>query len=143
MLQITYDESASGGSEITLQLNDAELTADAYFFALDRGCEPDSRSHAKVRAVLAVLLDQWHERLASADDGAVVDLPFEFADEFIGCLRCRIDGDDVDVAAGWLMTAGSAVVPSTATANLPAADWEPRDDVPVVAVPRAELLKEI
>ncbi|QDU39297.1 Demethylspheroidene O-methyltransferase [Maioricimonas rarisocia] len=143
MLQITYDESATGGGEITLQLAGAALKADAYFLALDSGCQPDSRSPTKVRAVLASLLGQWHELIASASAVDVVDLPFEFADEYIGCLRCQVGRDKVVITPGWLMTAGSTVVPSRACDTLPGADWEPQDDAAAVTVPRAELLNEI
>ena len=86
MLQITYDETATGGGEIELRLGDARLSADAYFLALDRGCQPETRSPAKVRAVLAALLGQWRQQIASASAGDVVDLPFEFADEYIDVL---------------------------------------------------------
>ncbi|MFG0295539.1 MAG: methyltransferase [Maioricimonas sp. JB045] len=143
MLQITYDETATGGGEIELRLGDARLSADAYYLALDRGCQPETRSPAKVRAVLASLLGQWRQQIASASAGDVVDLPFEFTDEYIGCLRCQVEKDDVVITPGWLMTPGSTVVPSRAIGTLPAADWEPRDDAAALQFSRDILLKEI
>lgn len=55
------------------------------------------------------LLEQWVDALREAEDGDVLFLPYDFWDEGIGVLRCRVRGEEVEVTSGWTGREGWAV----------------------------------
>ena len=92
--------------DITLRLDERVWRVDSYFLALDNFVLPDREDAAKVRAVLKRLLEQWLAALEDFADEGTVYLPYDFADQHTGWLRCRRFGVMIEVCPGRSRTEG-------------------------------------
>jgi hypothetical protein len=102
-----------GHDDLMLYLNGKpEGPFDTYYLALDETFDREALGAEAVRAVLRRLLEQWVDALGAAEDGDVLFLPYDFWDEGIGVLRCRMRGKEVEVTPGWTSREGWAIVPS-------------------------------
>ena len=109
---LEFRDNGTGHDDVFLTLGKIEGTADAYYLALDRGINDGDESPQKIRLVLQKLLDQWRRVLLSLEDGSSVYLPYDFSDEYTGCLCCRRCGDNVIVMKGYSGVEGWSVMPT-------------------------------
>ena len=73
---------------------------DSHYFLIDHDVQPEGREDdARVRHVLALLMDQWWRAVAALGDGGVCYLPYDFSDQYTGWLRCEAGGRDLKVHA--------------------------------------------
>lgn len=112
MLRLTFDDNGTSHGDLRLQFGTFSRVGDSYYLAQDPGIRPDDTSPEKVRLVLEQLLEQWEERLKLLVESETVYLPFEFADEYTGWLRCRMEENDVLIDIGWSMLPGYSVKPT-------------------------------
>lgn len=75
-----------------------------------------------IRAALRRLLEQWVVALEEAADGDVLHLPYDFWDQGIAVLRCRIRGEEVELISGSSSKEGWAVAPSDISGFIRAVD---------------------
>jgi hypothetical protein len=87
-------------------------TMDSYYLALDSALLAGDESADKVRRVLIRLLQRWVEALARATPTRTVYLPFDFSDEYTGCLQCRPYGDFIEIVPGTSNREGWKLWPS-------------------------------
>jgi hypothetical protein len=116
--------------DITLRLDDRVWIVDSYFLALDNFVLPRQDDAAKVRIVLKRLLEQWLAALEDLPDADTVFLPYDFADQHTGWLRCHRSGATIEVCPGRSHVAGWSFCASDISIylrNLPGfrADGEP------------------
>ena len=80
-------------ASIILRLDKVSFNQESntYYFAIDKGFMPNSDSTYKVLKNLNLLVGKWGNCIGSmSDNERIVYLPFDFADEYIGCLRVEL-----------------------------------------------------
>lgn len=90
MIKVWIDSGKSGGHEdLLLQLESINLTkvADTYYFTLDNSFRRGDESTNKVYLNLKQLLEGWVSSIRQIESGETVCLPFDFSDQYIGCLK--------------------------------------------------------
>ena len=110
-LIVEFDPQGGGHDDITLQLDDYMRIADSYYFAIDWTFERGDESPHKAGRCLSQLLKAWIAALETSA-GAYVFLPYDFSDEYTGCLRCKISGESIEIMPGFSTMAGHSVSPS-------------------------------
>ena len=88
--------------DLILHFGGHEIVCDSYYFALDRAIEPDSENPDKIKKVLVRLLEQWYQFVLKAKSGEILYLPFDFSDEYVGCLRCEFQKENIHLSIGYL-----------------------------------------
>ncbi|GAB4021056.1 hypothetical protein [Spirosoma koreense] len=71
--------------------------ADTYNFIDDDGILPGNGTDYKVRMVLKYLLEQWIVSIQNLDENETNYLPFDFADEYLGALKIKRVGNNLQV----------------------------------------------
>ena len=112
---LEFRDNGTAHDDVHLSFEVAEEIADSYYFALDNGVEPDDESPSKVFRVLRRLLEQWREHLNAASDGDVLFLPYDFSDQYTGCLRCERNAHGLHIAHGYSAREGWSFNPSDIT----------------------------
>ncbi len=144
MLSLKLTAPDSGREPLILQFGAWTHVCDEYYLALDRGIAPDDESPAKVRRVLARLLEQWRAALCEAPAGTDIFLPYDFSDQSTAWLRGRVEEWGVTVQPGWSAVEGWSFFPSDITSHVRClSDFEPLDDVVPLSAPRNVWIAEI
>ena len=107
---LKYVYNGRGHEDLILSLPNYERVADTYYFALDSGIRAGDESFEKVRTIIASLLAQWNNAVSSRE--SVVFLPYDFSDEYTGCLRVLIEDKVVHVTPGFSKREGWSFSPS-------------------------------
>ncbi len=143
VLRLTNNPGSPFHGDLQLELGTIQLTADSYYFELDR--RPDEpQGMPAVRASLRALLEQWRVQVMGLEDGASVTLPFDYSDQYTGVMVVTRRGTWLDVVPGFTEVEGWAHYPSD-IAGL----WErnpkitTEGDAPKVSVERTELVAAI
>ncbi len=143
MLRLTLDHCGTSRGDLLLECGEFSRRADSYYLALDpavRGLAPEDRAQRS----LELLLGQWRGSIESARDRSVVDLPFEFADEYTGVVRCTLEGDRVRCRVGWSSVPGHAVAPSRSGSQIGGwPDFDPLPDANDLVISKTELVEAI
>ena len=111
-MRLEFKDNKTNHNDLSFSFNGKVQRCDSYYFSLDRNLAPEDESSEKVRAVLKHLLEQW---LKSVDNSASRDtlyLPYDFSDEYIGCLRCEVTDSFVSLTNGYLSIKGYDIFPS-------------------------------
>ena len=73
-----------------------EVIADSYYLLLDNLIKTDSEGYDKVLNVLISILSQWKIKIEKLEVGDKCFLPFDFSDQYIGCLRIeQVDTENI------------------------------------------------
>ena len=99
---IEFRDNNTHHHDLFLHFADQVIECDSYYFALDRNIEPDKENADKIRAVIRELLNQWKLYVSRAKSGEVIYLPFDFSDEYTGCLKCEFENVSVLLTIGYL-----------------------------------------
>jgi len=105
-------DNGTAHDDVHLSFEGIEEIADSYYLVLDNGVEPDDESPSKALLVLRRLLEQWREYLNVASQGEVLFLPYDFSDQYTGCLRCERNAVGFHVAHGYSSREGWSFNPS-------------------------------
>ena len=91
-LNINIRRSSDPHRDIYLNItsNNLQCEADSYYLLLDKGVENQIGGFRKVLTVLIQILEGWKIKVESLRLGSVDYLPFDFSDEYIGCLRVEL-----------------------------------------------------
>jgi hypothetical protein len=111
-LSLCYEDNDTAHDDLFLRFAGQIYVGDSYYFALDRGMQPDDESPGKVKAVVRKLLEQWLTAAAGLADGGTAFLPFDFSDQSTGWLRCQRRGNEMDVSKGYSLVQGHSLFPS-------------------------------
>jgi hypothetical protein len=112
VLSIGYIDNGKAHEDVLLKLGGVERVCDSYYFALDTGIRPGDGSPFKVGLVLIRLIEQWSEIIETANNGSTVYLPFDFSDQYTGCIRCEVIGDTCELHLGFSRREGWSMLPS-------------------------------
>jgi hypothetical protein len=83
----------------TLNIN---IHSDSYFLAIDRNPQNNFTGYKKVADVLINVLKWWIHKIDKLEGNKTTYLPFDFSDQYIGCLKVRmIDDDSVSIQYGF------------------------------------------
>jgi hypothetical protein len=111
-LLLQFRDNGRGHDDLYLWLETYSRTADSYYLALDPEFEPRDETPDKVRRVLVKLLESWTTALSQASTTNPAYLPYDFSDQYTGCLRCQCHEGFVDITPGWSHREGWSVSPS-------------------------------
>src|SRR5690606_8865334 len=137
MLMLRFMPNGQWHDDLVLELNGTPWPCDSYYFLIDDNL-PGPEDEVKVRRGLVRLLEQWIEFVNSADPSKTIYLPYDFSDQCIGCLQCKIGSDKAAVARGWSVT-GYSVWPSDISSFVESVqDYDVAE--PNVIMPRRELV---
>jgi hypothetical protein len=126
--------------DLFLSLPSYRRVADTYYFAIDSGILDRDESEEKVRKVIESLLDQWSRALDSGS--SPIFLPYDFSDQYTGCLRVLVEGDFVHVTPGFSNREGWSFSPSDISDFvLSVSDF--RSDGPPLTVPRKSWMDQV
>lgn len=99
-------------NDLTFNFDGQTIQCDSYYFALDKLVEPDKEDSNKIKTVMKKLLEQWQLYVSRAKSGEIIFLPFDFSDEYIGCLRGKFQNSEVHLTVGYLEFEGWNLFPS-------------------------------
>lgn len=144
MLRLTLDPCGTARGDLLLECGEFSRRADSYYLGLDPAVR-ELKAEDRARASLGRLLEQWHTAVLQAKDRQIVDLPFEFADDYTGVVRCSIEGEQVRCRVGWSSVAGHSVIPSQALTHSRNGwpDFDPLPDAGDLIVSRTSLMEAI
>jgi hypothetical protein len=141
-LSLLYEYNGTAHDDLLLRFAGHTWVGDSYYFALDRGLQPEDESPAKVKAVLRRLLEQWLTAVAKLPEGDTTFLPYDFSDQSTSWLRCQRNGNEMVVSQGWALVEGHSLFPSAIgeyLSHLPGFNV----DGPTIKSTREDLLKAI
>lgn len=105
MIEIKLNRNKKGGhNNLFLELPKINFIkeADTYYFALDNLFMREIETSTKVRLNLINLFEHWINSINNLKKDDIVYLPFDFSDQYIGCLRIeKIDIDNISLSYGY------------------------------------------
>jgi len=142
-LLIEFRDLGTGHDDLLLWLEGYSRLADSYYLAIDPAMLPKQESPNKSRLVLSLLLEKWQEAIQQAKQLQSVFLPYDFSDEYTGCLSCKVDGELIEIIPGFSNREGWNVGPSNPNDYFfSITDFRP--DLPKpIKLTKAEFLKRI
>jgi len=72
------------------------IKTDLYYYSLDNSIANYSYSH-KIHVVLTTLLKKWQAKIEKLPTGMSCFLPFDFSDQYIGCLKLTANPNNIIV----------------------------------------------
>lgn len=99
-------------NDLILHFGGLEIESDSYYFALDKNILPESEDAKKIKLVIKKLLEQWKTFVSKAKSNEIIYLPFDFSDEYTGCIKCEFQNADVLMTIGYLDFQGWIFFPS-------------------------------
>ncbi len=114
MIMLRFTPNGRWHEDLVLEMNGRIWPCDSYYFLIDHRVQGEENIE-KVQRGLVRLLEQWITALHSAAPVDLVYLPYDFSDQYTGCLRCELNSERVVVARGWSLTPGHSVSPSDIT----------------------------
>lgn len=107
------------------RLGNFERLCDSYYFATDRDYDAEEGS-GKTREVLRLLLDQWIAHIGQLRDSECIYLPFDFSDQYTGCMRVMRRANKYGLTPGWSAIEGFLHCPSDISRYV----WQVKDFSP-------------
>ena len=140
-ITFTFEDNGRLHDDLVLRIRPERWRCDSYYLWCE-GPRADTEHAPVVRDVLARLINRWMAAIHGLQSGQSCFLPFDFADQSTGWLRCTSDGADLIVWLGWSEIEGWSVSPAKVGAWLVGvpdfeADWPP------VRIGRADLLRSL
>lgn len=114
MLTLQFTPNGRWHEDLVLEMNERTWLCDSYYFVIDHRVQGEENIE-KVQRGLVKLLEQWINTLKSAAPVDLVYLPYDFSDQYVGCLRCELNSESVVVTRGWSLIPGHSVTPSDIT----------------------------
>jgi hypothetical protein len=140
-LVLAFEDNGRAHDDLVLTVDGVERRSDSYYLALDRGLLPQREDAAKVREVLARLLEQWIAAVKNLTEGQVVYLPWDLSDQGSQWFECRLADGRLLVrqgssgVEGWSFFATNITEPQSRVARDFQPDTRPR------AVTREEFIQ--
>ncbi len=111
MLGLEFAPNGRWHEDLVLELDERVWTCDSYYFLIDDSID-GPEDQAKVERGLVRLLDQWLMALRSAAPVDLIYLPYDFSDQYIGSLECRLQLEEASITRGCSLTPACSVRPS-------------------------------
>jgi len=91
-IHIIYSDNGTGHEDLILEIKSINLrvVADTYYFRILDDFEPITAEDLRIKHALALLLGYWMSRVDSLNVTDYCYLPFDFSDEYTGCLKVAI-----------------------------------------------------
>jgi hypothetical protein len=140
---LEFRDNATAHDDLFFPFNGRVRTCDSYYFRLDRNLDPDEEGPEKAKNVLKRLLEQWLEFVKDSVSGEIVFLPYDFSDEYIGCLRCEVQNASVSLTDGYLEISGASIYPSDIEDLVKSKSYFTATDKSSVSMQKADLLLEL
>jgi hypothetical protein len=101
MIDFRFERNGTGHNDIVFHLNDYSRVCDSYYFFIDYAFDPDGESVDKALKVMRKLLQQWVDVVEHLAEDHVIHLPFDFSDQYTGCIRCTLAQGELLLRAGY------------------------------------------
>jgi hypothetical protein len=112
-VSLVLEENGTSHDDLVLRCGDRQWRCDSYYLAIDPGISREAEEgDNKTRLVLQRLTDQWTAAVKSLVDGGIAFLPYDLSDQCTAWLRCRAQGDLLEIHHGWSEIEGYSFLPS-------------------------------
>jgi len=104
MIKIWLENKINEASIIHMDLSKIDYSAlsDVYYFALDNRFMTEDESTNKVILNIVQLLNCWCDAIRFFKKDEIIFLPFDYSDQYIGCLRVKsLNNEEIIVDYGW------------------------------------------
>lgn len=115
MINVFVDIPITGHGDFHLKIDalDLQEVADTYFFAIDHGFMPDIENGRKVIISIRNLLKSWKDGIEKLLIKEHIFLPFDFSDQYLGCLYVQKIDDSCRICYGYTTEdTGVSILPS-------------------------------
>jgi hypothetical protein len=140
---LEFRDNSTAHEDLFFTFNGRVRTCDSYYFRLDRNLDPDEEGPEKAKNVLKRLLEQWLEFVEDSWSGEIVFLPYDFSDQYIGCLRCEVQNASVSLTDGYLEIPGASIYPSDIEDLVKSKSYFTVTDKSLVLMQKADLALEL
>ena len=140
---LEFRDNNTHHNDLFLHFGDQIIECDSYYFALDRNVEPEKEDIDKIKAVIKELLNQWKMYVSRAKSGEIIYLPFDFSDEYTGCLKCEFEDDFVSLTVGYLQFEGWLFFPSDISSYIKSNKLFIKSKDSIIKLKRGYFLKQI
>jgi len=123
-----------------------ECLADSYFLIGDKYLQTNKEGYEKVAEVLIHILLGWKSKIEALKNQSTCFLPFDFSDEYIGCLRLQlIEKDTLNLHFGFSQKIpGFGINPSDVESfDIEDSDFIKDNEVGEITVDKVTLLNSI
>ena len=112
-LHVSTNPGHGGHSDLFLKipLLGVDVSADTYYFVLAIEDRQDLVNAQDVRRGIVGLLQYWQEQTSACGDRRTIYLPFDFSDQYTGCLQVVANGLNVQLCYGFSLIEGWRVNP--------------------------------
>ncbi|MDJ1485057.1 hypothetical protein QNI16_31455 [Cytophagaceae bacterium YF14B1] len=93
MISIKIIEKEDSHKDLQLEIGDFKQIAGSYYFFFDDTTETEY-NETTLRILIEKLIKSWKESLSKLQTGDKTYLPFDFSDQYIGCIQCILDPTD-------------------------------------------------
>lgn len=145
-LTITISKDVGVHKDIELKIPSIEIDrhADGYFLFLDEDINTDADGYEKVVEVLKCILRGWISRINSIKLGGINFLPFDFSDQYIGCLRVEmISRDNLFVSYGYTTKITGVDVNASSLEDFVLENNDFKQRSPLIEISKEQLLRDI
>ncbi len=101
MIDFQFHRDGTGHKDIVFCLHDYSCVCDSYYFFIDYNFYPDDGSVDKALKVMRQLLQQWMIAIENLTENETVYLPFDFSDQYTGCVECTVSQGKLVLRAGY------------------------------------------
>ena len=101
MIDFCFARNGTGHNDIVFCLDDYSCVCDSYYFFIDYTIDDGDESVEKALKVMRQLLQQWIDAVENLAENEVVHLPFDFSDQFTGCVECTFSKGELSLRAGY------------------------------------------
>lgn len=71
------------------------VVADSYYYILDKSISDNPHVEKNKNSIICNTLNEWRNKIINFKKGNTYFLPFDFSDQYIGCLRLEVINDMV------------------------------------------------
>lgn len=114
VFSIIYSDNGTGHEDLILEMNPINLrvVADTYYFRILDDFEPITDENLRIKHAIALLLGYWMKKVISLDVSDYCYLPFDFSDQYTGCLKvAKIQKGSLNISYGYSLVEGWSVDP--------------------------------
>lgn len=142
-MRLEFKDNGTAHEDLSFYFNGKVQKCDSYYFALDRKLAPEDESPKKVKVVLKRLLEQWLEYIDNSVQGDILYLPYDFSDQYIGCLCCEVANPFVSLTNGYLSIGGYSIFPSDIGDLVRTNSYFTVSDKNSLQIPKQDFIREL
>jgi len=146
VLSLEWNPAAGLHESLTLSIPalGVSVVADTYYVASDDDVEPGETSPSRIEAAISTLIQGWISLIRTMSSRDIRYLPFDFSDQYIGCLKIEgREGGQVGMSYGYTTTIEGHGLSPSEPHSLALSEYDCIPDSAVSIVEREALLADL